>query len=187
MDENGIQALFEKAIDISKQCPRDPEEQKAEHERSMRKALYFQHIENILDSLSREISQVVFETQVLEAARLGKRKALIYEVYGYYGPEKIQLWKEGVSYEGGALPVQFLAKGPKKSPQNRLYGLKFFTMNGIEPLVSRLQLRMSPFQVSVDISRNALQVFLSWNAPEEATNQDEDVVSLGGSDLDIDV
>lgn len=180
MDEQGIQMLYDKAVGISKTIPPNEEEKQHQHERQMRKDLYFQHIENTLESLCRDICRVSFENHVVQAAKEGKRKALVFELYGYYGPERVELNKEGVWYEGFPLPVQFLAKGPKKTPQNRLYGLKFFTMNGIEPLVSRLQLRLNPFQVSVDIVHGALHVYVSWeNEPSD------DVVSLEGSEMDL--
>lgn len=185
MDEQQIQVLYDKVVGISKTMPPNEEEKHQQHEKQMRKDLYFQHIENVLESLCRDICKVPFENYALRAATEGKRKALVFELYGYYGPEKVELTKEGVRYEGFALPVQFLAKGPKKTPQNRLYGLKFFTMNGIEPLVSRLQLRLNPFQVSVDIVHGALHVYVGWEPP--TAEPADDVVSLEGSEMDLSV
>lgn len=186
MEENDIETLYRTAQEISGAMAPNEEENKQQHERAMRKDLYFQHVENTLESLSREICSRSFSNLVIQAAHEGKQKVLIYERYGTFGPEKVELWKEGVCYEGSALPVQFLGKGPRKSHLNRLYGLKFFTMNGIEPLTSRLQLRLNPFEVTVDIVRNALHVYVSWKSKDQVPTND-DVISLEGSELDIEL
>jgi hypothetical protein len=174
-----LETLYAQVIATTNQVAPNLEYENEQRRREIRKELYFLHIENTLRYLTDEIASRSFHLEVMEAAKQGMNRALIYEVQGYYGDHKTVITKEDVEYETMSLPVQFIAKGPRQSPQNRLYGIKFFTANGIEPLAQRLQLRFNPFQVSIQCVKNIMQVWVQWNPKPE--------VYLEEAELDIEL
>ena len=165
-----INQLYQQAVEISKQVPPDNSEQELLQQKEARRHMYFTNIERCLNDLATRILDTDFSQRVFEAANAGLTKALIYETYGPIGGNATSYYK-GIEYECRPLPVQFLAKGPKKGPQNPVYGLKFFTVNGIQTLGDRLRLYLSPFKVHIECE-GSLKVFVQWNRGEESEEVD---------------
>lgn len=171
--------LFHRANQASSLNPvEDPYEREQLHKK-LRNELYFSHIESTLTWVFDKVLEQDIEGRVMAAATEGKRVCEVYRYRGYVGKDKV-VSKEGVDLEVKALPVQFIALGPKQSPTNRYYGMRFFTANGVEPLVNRLQTALSPFKAIVECEGNTMVVSVRWPKPEPAPEPESE-----GDDFDI--
>lgn len=172
---------------ISREVPVNEDVLREKRTKEIRGKLYFKRIDDLLTQMTQDVrmfleaNQALVEQHLVDAAKSGVHECPIYEWQGQYG-RACTIEEDGVTLECNPLPVQFLGKGPKQSPQNRTYGLRWFTVNGIDPLVNRLQMHTGPFGVTLEIEKNKLVMYLKWEVKdteqEEEENEEEDDMDI---------
>lgn len=137
-----------------------------------RMKLHIDYVDSVFDKIVRDVTSVDITDIVKRAAQDGKNRVVIWKhnsssVYGWNSV----IQENGVIYESKPLPIPFLVKGPKKEEKKRVFGLKYFTFHGIEPLQQRLMLKFSPFKVYVNLNSNyEFDITLSWTEQHQQTS-----------------
>lgn len=142
-----------------------------------------EYVESIFNDIVQKLSSVDLPELLEKEASEGKSRAVVWTYKGFHYGWKTILHKENVEYETKPMPIAFLVKGPLKDDKRKLYGLKYFTSNGVETLQQKLMIKFTPFKVYVNLSAaDEMEVVLSWRdsppVPSSPTKEDDFEVEL---------